>query len=368
MSFLKLFQKSNNEPVTSSLKHSKSMPYGLSSKTRTREIDVDPLKPVYRGKSPLKASDIVYIEQAPGILNIHYKEMYNHICDDEPNHVYPDTHKDLLDQFPSPPGPPPRPSRSPLRTNSLNSHSGTPQIPSQAYNTTAQVTTGKERTMHRSPSVACFSRPTATAYPSLSGKQQRREATAAQAMQNILNTGHNKAPILGSSRQAERVRAKSQTGPSYSPAPPIPTAPSPRPMISRSAHSSRANLRRVPSQIAIPSAAAPDHGQSYWPHTDYREFLKEQDPRAIRAMINRYPVAPLHSERLPEHLRPIRFDMNDQRQFQKTLSYWIHIAIAQGRPLDARADFAYRRILEAGNPSGIVPEVGSDWSQQMEYR
>jgi len=84
-------------------------------------------------------------------------------------------------------------------------------------------------------------------------------------------------------------------------------------------------------------------------------------------MIDRFPVAPLHTERVPEHLRPIRFDMNELAQFQKTLSYWIHIAVAQGRPLDARAAGPYRRIIEAGDPSGIVPEVGADWSQRVRY-
>jgi hypothetical protein len=340
------------------------MPYGLSSKARTREPDPD--KPVYRGKTPLKTSDIVYIEQAPGTLDLHHAEKYTYISDNPPRRAYPNTHEDLLDQFPNPPGPPPRPARNPLRTTSLNSHSSTPQVPIQTYGTTGQRMASRERTMHRSPSVACFSRPTASAYPSLARRQQRREATVDQALEDVLKTSTDKAPILGSSRQAERVRAQSQTGPSYSPALPIPTTHSPRQTILRSVHSSRANLRRVPSKVAIPCTAAPDHGQPYWPHANYSEYLKEQDPHTIRSMINRYPVAPLnpHNDRFPEHLRPIRFDMNDQRQFQKTLSYWIHTAIAQGRPLDARADGPYHRIVDAGDPSGIVPEVGSDWSRQ----
>jgi hypothetical protein len=331
------------------------MPHGMSSRGRAREPNVDPLKPVYRGKTPLKTSDIVYIEQAPGLLDIHQTHIYPYISDNPPPPAYPNAHGDLLDKFPNPPGPPPRPARNPSRTTSMNSHSSTAKIPSQTYITTGQSIAGREPTVHRSPSMASFSRPTVAAYPSLAAKQQRREATAAQAMGDILNTSHHNAPILGSSRQAARVRAKSH-------------GTTPRPAISRSTHSSRANLRHVPSQISIPRTAAADHGQPYWPHSNYRDFLNEQDPHTVRNMINSYPVAPYYDKRLPRHLHPLRFDMNDQQQFAKTISYWIHLAVAQGLPLDARADGAYHRIVEAGDPSGIVPQVGSDWSQQGEYR
>ncbi|KAG0703254.1 hypothetical protein DFH29DRAFT_998708 [Suillus ampliporus] len=368
-SFKRMFQKSNDDQKAS-LKHSKSMPYGLVSDGIKHEPLIDPFKPVYHGRTPLKASDIVYVEQAPGMLDIHRAQMYQDISEHPPTRAHFETCEDLLDKFPNTPQPPPRPTRSGLRTTSLNSKTIRPQLPPQNYNTSRLHTAGRERILQRSPSVACFSHPTSTAYPSLR-KKQRREATADQAVEDVLKPAHGKAPLLGSSRQAERVRAKSSAGRAYTPtppAPPLPTTHSPRPMISRSAHSSRANLRRVPSHVAIPSAPAPDHGQPYWPHANYDEFLHEQDPHVIRAKINRYPVAPLYSDRLPEHFRPIRFDMEDPRQFHKTLSYFIHIAVAQGRPLDARADGPYRRIIEAGDPAGIVPEIGTDWSSQLEYR
>ncbi|KAG1735113.1 uncharacterized protein EDB91DRAFT_569572 [Suillus paluster] len=373
-SFKKLFQRSDDDKMAS-LKHYKSVPYGLSSEGRTRESQADPFKAVYHGKTPLKASDIVYGGQAPGMLDIHRTQMYQEISDHPPTRAHFNTCGDLLDRFPNAPQPPPKPPRNALRTTSLNSKSIRPQLAPNNYNPSGQHTAGRERILQRSPSVACFSHPTATAYPSLR-KKQRRQATADQALEDMLKPARGvAAPILGSSRQAERVRAKSSVGRSYTPAhppappvPPVPTTYSSRPSISRSAHSSRANLRRVPSHVAIPSTAAPDHGQSYWPHPNYREFLQEQDVNRINSMINRCPVAPLSSERTPEHLRPIRFDMENPDHFQKTLSYFIHIAVAQGRPLDARAYGPYRRIVEAGDPTGIVPEVGTDWARQMECR
>jgi len=83
-------------------------------------------------------------------------------------------------------------------------------------------------------------------------------------------------------------------------------------------------------------------------------------------MINRCTVAPCYDP-LQERLRPIRFDIEDPSHFGKTLSYFIHVAVAQGRPLDARADGPYHRIIDAGEPTGIVPEIGADWSRQTEY-
>ncbi|KAG1812240.1 uncharacterized protein BJ212DRAFT_1372520, partial [Suillus subaureus] len=324
-SFKKLFQTSHDDK-TPSLKHSKSMTFGLSSKGSIRDPRTDPVKPAYRGKNPFKTSDIVYIEQAPGILDIHHCAM-----------------------FPNPPPPPPRPPRSALRTTSLNSKNSRPQLSLQNCNTSYQHVAGRQRTIQRSPSVACFSRPTATAYPSLARKQ-RHEASDDQAVANVLQTTDGLVPVVGSSRQAERARVKLNAGRSYTlapvpPAPPVPTAHSPRPPISRSAHSSRTNLRQVPPHLAIPHIAASDHGQSYWPHNNYREFLEEQDPNVISTMISHYPVAPCYDPS-QEQLQPIRYDMEDPSHFRKTLSYFIHMAVAQGRPLDARVDGPYHRIID----------------------
>ncbi|KAG1847885.1 hypothetical protein F4604DRAFT_1813616 [Suillus subluteus] len=155
---------------------------------------------------------------------------------------------------------------------------------------------------------------------------------------------------------------------SCTPAPPVPTTHSPRPILSRSAHSSRVNIHRVPSHVATPVPAAPDHGHPPRPHRDYREFLEERDPNVIRRMINQYPIAPLCSDRTPEHLRPIRFDMVDPRYFQKTFREYVEMAVAQGRPLDARVGGAYRRIIDTVDLLGIVMETGSGRSRQVAHR
>jgi hypothetical protein len=152
------------------------MTFGLSSQGSTRDSRSDPLKPTYRGKTPLKTSDIVYIEEAPGILDMHHAQWYPDLRDlaPPPDHfdTYADLLDDLLDQFPNPPPPPPRPPRSVLRTTSLNSNNSRPQLSLQNCNTSYRHVSGRQRMIQRSPSVTCFSRPTATAYPSLTCKQQ----------------------------------------------------------------------------------------------------------------------------------------------------------------------------------------------------
>ncbi|KAG1767455.1 hypothetical protein EDD22DRAFT_306093 [Suillus occidentalis] len=284
ISFKKLYQKSHDDK-TPSLKHSKSMTFGLSPQRSTREPCANPSKPVYRGKAPLNTSDIIYIEQAPGILDIERARCYPGFRDLLPHRADCDSLTDLLDQFPSTPPPPPRPPRSALRTASLNSKNSRPRLPLQNCNTSHQYVVGRHRTLQRSPTVACFSRPTATAYPSLAHKQWHEPADN-QAVANTMQTADGQIPVVGSSRQVGCVRATSSAGRSYTSAP-APTTNSTCLPISRSAHSSRASLRRVPSHLSIPCTAAPDHGQSYWPHNNYRGFLEEQDPNVISAMINR---------------------------------------------------------------------------------
>jgi hypothetical protein len=292
----------SHDDKTPSLKHSKSMTFGLSPQRSIREPCANPSKPVYRGKAPLKPSDITYIEQAPGILDIERARCYPGHRDHSPDHADCDSLTDLLDQFPSTPPPPPRPPRSALRTASLNSKNSRPKLPLQNCNTSHQYVAGRQRTLQRSPSAASFSRPTATAYPSLAHKQRYEVASDKAVANAMLQIVDDQIPVVGSSRQADCVRATLSAGRSYTPAP-APTY-STRPPISRPAHSSHASLRRVPSHLAIPPVAAPDHGQSYWPHNNYREFLEEQDPNDISAMINRYPVAPCYDPS-QEQLQPI---------------------------------------------------------------
>ncbi|KAG1757024.1 hypothetical protein EDB19DRAFT_1900582 [Suillus lakei] len=297
-----MFQK--NDDQMTSLKHSKSLPYEHSPGARMGEPPhTDPSKPIYRGKTPLNKS--VYVEQAPGVLDIHTLS---------PNFYDVPNRAELLANFPHSPGP-------------------TEGLPRSGYLSRIRV--------------QADSKPT----PPFPGESRGAEATADQALGDILKTTDGHTPILGSSRQAERVRAKSSVGRSYTSAPPpshppAPTTHSPLPIILRSALGSR----------------------SYWPYGNYDAISNERDPKVIRRMINRYPIAPLCNERCPEHLRPLRFNMEDPLHFERTLGFYINMALAQGRPLDARADGHYHRIIDAGVPTGIVPETGSDWSRQGGHR
>ncbi|KAG1746190.1 hypothetical protein EDB19DRAFT_1954133 [Suillus lakei] len=289
-SFKKRFQKNDNQMA--SLKHSKSMVFGHDSEGRRREPPrTDPSKPVHRGKTPLNKSDIVYVEQAPGILDIHTLP---------PNFYDGPNRADLLAKFPHSPESTPGLPRSGFRAMSLNSNSIRPQPPVQNSSTSGQQ-----------------------AYPSIPRRTQRREATTDQVVADMLKTADGHTPILGSSRQAERIRAKSNVGRSYTPAcppppPPVPTTHSPRPITSRSAHGSRVNIQDVPSHVATPFTPAPDHGQPHWPYPygHYDAISRERDPE---------------------------------------------ISFAHGRPLDAWADGHYHRIVDEVVLAGIVREPGIDW-------
>ncbi|KAG2750331.1 hypothetical protein P692DRAFT_20729881 [Suillus brevipes Sb2] len=289
--FKKMFQKSDDDKT---LKHSQSMPYLLSLEGRTRDYRPDSSRPAYRGKTPLKKSDIVYVEQAPGVLETHHGKPSQYTHHHRPTRANFEERPDLLAKFPHSPAPTEGLPRSGFRAISLNSNGIRPQVPV-----------------------------------------------------------HN----------PKRIHTTSSNSRSYTPAPPIPTTHGPRPMISRSAHSSRVNLRRVPSHTAILVPAAPDHGHPSRPQRDYREFLNEQDPNILRRMINEFPVAPLCTERTPAQLRPIRFDMVDSRDFQKTFRESLETAIAQGRPLDARAGGPYRRIIDVTDILDIVLETGRNRSR-----
>ncbi|KAG2148297.1 hypothetical protein BD769DRAFT_561046 [Suillus cothurnatus] len=340
-SFKKIFQKSNDDQ-TASLKHSKSMPYLLSLEGRTRDHRDHPSKPIYRGKSPLKKSDIVYIEQAPGMLEIYHGKLSQHTYYHSPINATSDKREDLLAKFPHSPEPVEGLPRSGFRAVSLNSQGIRPQVPVHNLSTTTQQ-----------------------AYPSMPRRRQRLEASVGQSSADLLQIPDDHTRSAG---LAERIRAKSSTNRSCALDPPVPTTHSPRPIIPRSAHSSHVNIHHIPPHVAIPAPAMPNRGYPSRPQRDYRQFLEERDPNVIRRMINQYPIAPLCSERTPEHLRPIRFDMVDPRYFQKTFREYVETAVAQGRPLDARVGGPYRRIIDMVDLIGIVPETGNDRSQQVVHR
>ncbi|KAG1809381.1 uncharacterized protein BJ212DRAFT_1379700 [Suillus subaureus] len=334
-SFKRMFQRSNDDQ-TASLKHSKSMPYESSSQGRPPRAD--PSKHAYCGKTPLKKSDIVYVEQAPGMLEIYHGKLSQHTYYHGPTRANSDARADLLAKFPYSPEPTEGLPRSGFRALSLNSKNQRSQVP--IHNSGAS---GRQ---------AC---------PSIPRRKQRHEAPVDQASADVLQTPDDHTH---SGRLAERIHAKSSTSRSNITPPPAPALLTPRslhPVLSRSAHSSRINIREVPSRLAVPTPAPV---QSYWPYSKYDEISHEQDPTVLRGMINRYPLAPVRSQRCPEHMRPIHFDMDESHGLEKTLQWYIHLALAQGRPLDVRAGGRYRRIVDASDPMGIVPETGADWSQQ----
>ncbi|KAG1832305.1 hypothetical protein DFJ58DRAFT_236942 [Suillus subalutaceus] len=280
--------------------------------------------PAYRGKTPLKKSDIVYVEQAPGILEIYHGKLSQHTYYHEPTRTNVDT--DLLAKFPYSPQPTEGLPRSGFRALSLNSKNTKPQIPIHNWGTSGQQ-----------------------AYPSIPRRNQRHEVTVDQASADVLRTPGD----TRSGRLAERIRAKSSTDRSNisappAPAPPLPTTRAPHPILSRSAHSSRVNVREVPSHVAVPTPA-PAYPQSYWPYSQYDEISHEQDPTVLRRMINRYPLAPVCSKHCPEHMRPMYLDMGEPRPVERTLQWYIHMSLAERRPLDVRAGGRYRRVVDMSN-------------------
>ncbi|KAG2072824.1 hypothetical protein BDR04DRAFT_1095999 [Suillus decipiens] len=182
-SFKKMFQKFDDDQKVS-LKHSKSMTFSSEGRKREPPCD-DPSKPAYRGKTPLQKSDIVYVEQAPGILEIYHGKLSQDTYYHGATRSKVGARADLLAKFPHSPEPTEGLPRSGFRTLSLNSKSAKPQIPINNSGTNGQQ-----------------------AYPSTPHREQ--------------------------SGLAERIRAKSSTSRSNIPPPPAPALPTPAPAYPRS--------------------------------------------------------------------------------------------------------------------------------------
>ncbi|KAL4074037.1 hypothetical protein V8B97DRAFT_1277697 [Scleroderma yunnanense] len=214
--FRKFFKLSGPASSTKPLKHSKSMP--LRSGAKAIKEEDEHKKPVYRGKGPLKTSDLTYVEQIPGMLDIP-RSTYQ-------NPSRPGCHSsylDLLDRFPSPPGPPPIPPRSPLRSMALDDNTTDHVV----NHPTRYPPIGQEPVVHRSVSVTSFSYPTSTVYTSPGQPRSRlcREFPISPAgpipideeQEAILQ---QRPPVLGSvtPRRARRFLSQSQdTYPTHAP-------------------------------------------------------------------------------------------------------------------------------------------------------
>ncbi|KIK47708.1 hypothetical protein CY34DRAFT_191380 [Suillus luteus UH-Slu-Lm8-n1] len=243
-SIKKWFQKRTGDKKPS-LKHSKSMPFRRSQASML-EPCADPFKAIYHGKTPSKPSNIVPIEQAPRTPHIRREQWYPDVHEHLPSRTRTHTHANLLHSFPNPSPPPPRHTRSVLRSTSLNALAGSsirPRLPPQKCITNDQHVAGRQRIVQQHSLATRSSQPTLTASPS-AARKRRREATADQAVADLLKTLDGRAPVFGSSRQAERVRAQSNAGHAYTHVPPVTPDRSPRPLISHSACNSRTNLNR----------------------------------------------------------------------------------------------------------------------------
>lgn len=151
-------------------------------------------KPVYRGKKPLKTSDLVYIEQIPGILDIDRSTYAN---PSRPG--FHSSYMDLLDRFPSPPSSLPMPPRNP--SNSMNSNTI-----AYAVDQTHCYSTGRGIHFQRAVSTPTVTYPTSTTHKSLGTRtrthsRQCREFPITPVLldggQEILDFQEN-PPLLGS--------------------------------------------------------------------------------------------------------------------------------------------------------------------------
>ncbi|KAH7923743.1 hypothetical protein BV22DRAFT_1196502 [Leucogyrophana mollusca] len=356
--FRKIFKKSPEHDGSQSLKHSRSMPLRGSSKSKAAPLHEENSRPVYRGKTPLKTSDIVYVEQGPGMLDI---ERTAWMSSDNGGRGESNAYRNLLGQFPDPPTakPPPVPPRSPLRATSLN----TSQVPTI---TLTQPTLRRERTVQRASSVACFSRPTATAYPALATKalppvpkedprgrtQSATRPREPRGSEGMAGYSPNSASERSRTQSHAARPARAQAAHPY---------PQTHPPISRSgATASRANLRHSPSAATLgskPSTSTPRRDQPL-PYMSLAQCLDA----STRASTRRAPLAPPTDPNTPEHMRPLVFDWDDPTQLKVGYNTFAHAAISTGRPLHVRDNGVVRRTIEGEVHKGCVPdEVGDDW-------
>ncbi|KAF9244871.1 hypothetical protein BU15DRAFT_71237 [Melanogaster broomeanus] len=349
--FRKMFKMPGTEGDIRRLKHAKSMPLRSKSKSG-REQGTDPNKPVYRGKAPLRPSDIVYVKHNVGV---------NEISRDSQEGLshpgYHDPYYDILDKFPAPPAPPPVPPRSPLRTRSVNKCDEASYVMEATLNCLPRFIRKPPSVLHRREfpihgAVVIPEPPIEDNFPVISSNA-----------------------ILGSHtpRQAERMRAQSQSSPSPAAHPTHGQAlnwnhsrlhPSnTHPPLSRSAaHTSRSNLRQPPP-ISLRSRTHSGDSRG-GPHVgDALDHIERERARKLIAASPSSPPVPVNA---PFALRPIYFDMQDPHCLKMGLNYHLHLAIGTGRPLDARYyQGGYHRLVEASVPEGLVPEVGTKWSNDF---
>ena len=236
---------------TTPLKHAKSMP--LRSGPKSVEQEGEHQKPVYRGKGPLKTSDLVYVEQIPGMLDIDRSTYAN---PSRPG--FHSSYLDLLNRFPSPPSSLPVPPHNPLRSVATNNSNATAYV---VDHPTHCPPAGREATLQRSASASSFSYPTSIAYKSLNqprGRQCRDFPAGPIAIDEEQESGfQEKPPVLGSVAPRRSRRFLSQSHDSaHSPAVPQSLRPCknhPNPSFSHPAAQGCQSTLGKPSSISLQS-------------------------------------------------------------------------------------------------------------------
>ncbi|KAI6121598.1 hypothetical protein F5141DRAFT_1211255 [Pisolithus sp. B1] len=290
-----------------------------------KERDGECRKSVRRTKEPLKTSRPNGMEQTYGVLVTQHQRSYG-----DGLHG---SFVDLLDRFPDPPGPPPRPPRDPLRTTSLSNAS----FITDGLSNRAPVC--RELTAHRSSSIVTPSHPTSAKKPSSVGQSPGR--------QHRKFAIHPATPIPNLDREVNIVVPENVVLGSVIP----------RRMARDRAHVEAHVHGHDPCHLASYSTSGRGRGsRSRDATTAGRVDIGERE--CARKWIAESPVAPPTYEDMPYHLRPVRFDMRNSECVQVGLDYHAQLASGTGRPLDARYDGPYHRLLDPGFPQGLVRKWG----------
>lgn len=308
--FRKIFKLSGQDSHERSLKHSKSMP--LRKPKSPKERDGECWMSVRRTKEPLKSSRLNGRERMHGVLVTQHQRSYG-----DGLHG---SFVDLLDKFPDPPGPPPRPPRNPLRATSLNN--------------TSYIT---DPTPHPTPA----KKPSSVSQSP--GSQHRKFAM------------HHATPISNPDREIDIVVPDNVMLGSVIP----------RRMARDRAHMEahvHGNDLNHPASYSTSGRGRGSRSRDA-PIAGRIDFGSERE--RARKWISESPVAPPIYEDMPYNLRPVRFDMRNSKCVQVGLDYHAQLAAGTGRPLDARYDGQYHRLLDPSFPQGLVPEVGCNWSKDI---
>lgn len=309
--FRKIFKLSGQDNHERSLKHCKSMP--LRKSKSPKERDGECWMSVRRTKEPLKSSRLDGREQMHGVLVTQRQRSYG-----DGLHG---SFVDLLDKFPDPPGPPPRPPRNPLRATSLNNTSYITD-PAPSHPTPAK----KPSSVSQSP------------------RSQRRKFAI-----------HHATPISNPDWERDLVVPENVMLGSVIP----------RRMARDRVHTEaqvHGNDLNHPASYSTSGKGRGSRSRDA-PFAGRMDFGFERE--RARKWIAESPVAPPIYEDMPCNLRPVRFDMRNSKCVEVGLDYHAQLAAGTGRPLDARYDGHYHRLLDESFPKGLVPEVGRNWSEDV---